>query len=129
MGRVFNAIVQLLTVRGIQDTQCGFKAFRDDAAREVFTRMQLYGDSAKTIRGGMVTAFDVEVLFIGHKMGYRIKEVPVHWRYGTETKVNPLKDSYRNFRDVVMVRWNDARGLYHTTPAAPAPQAKRAESK
>lgn len=113
MGRVFNAIVQLLTVRGIQDTQCGFKAFRDDAAREVFTRMQLYGDSAKTIRGGMVTAFDVEVLFIGHKMGYRIKEVPVHWRYGTETKVNPLKDSYRNFRDVVMVRWNDARGLYN----------------
>jgi dolichyl-phosphate beta-glucosyltransferase len=120
MGRVFNFIVQMLTVRGIQDTQCGFKAFREDAARDVFARMQLYGDNAKPIRGGMVTAFDVEALFIGFKSGYRIKEVPVQWRYGTETKVNPLRDSYRNFRDVLMVRWNDMRGMYDS----PSPHPK-----
>lgn len=129
MGRVFNFIVQTLTVRGIQDTQCGFKAFRDEVARDVFSRMQLYGDNTKPIHGGMVTAFDVEVLFIGYKSGYRIKEVPVQWRYGTETKVNPLKDSYRNFRDVLMVRWNDVRGLYNDPSAAPVPQAKSVESK
>lgn len=129
MGRVFNFIVQTLTVRGIQDTQCGFKAFRDEVARDVFSRMQLYGDNTKPIHGGMVTAFDVEVLFIGYKSGYRIKEVPVQWRYGTETKVNPLKDSYRNFRDVLMVRWNDARGLYNDPSPARAPQAKSVESK
>ena len=77
MGRVFNFIVQLLTVRGIEDTQCGFKAFRDEVAQDVFSRMLLYGDNAQKVSGGMVTAFDVEALFIGHKSGYRIKEVPV----------------------------------------------------
>ena len=120
MGRVFNVIVQWLTVRGIEDTQCGFKAFRDEVARDVFSRMLLYGADSKPIHGGMVTAFDVEVLFIAYKSGYRIKEVPVRWRYGTETKVNPLRDSWRNFRDVILVRWNDMRGLYRTanTPRA-----------
>jgi len=112
MGRVFNFIVRLLTVRGIDDTQCGFKLFRDDVARDVFARMKLYGESAKQVTDSMVTGFDVEVLFIGQKLGYRIKEVPVEWRYGNETKVNPLKDSWRNFRDVVLVRWNDVRGRY-----------------
>ncbi len=112
MGRVFNFIVRALTVRGIQDTQCGFKAFRDDVARDVFSRMRLYGANSQRITGGMVTGFDVEVLFIGWKAGIKIKEVPVEWRYGTETKVNPLKDSWRNFRDVVRVRLNDWRGWY-----------------
>ncbi len=134
MGRVFNFVVQLLTVRGIEDTQCGFKAFRDEVAQDVFSRMLLYGDDAKPVSGGMVTAFDVEVLFISAKSGYRIKEVPVRWRYGTETKVNPLKDSWRNFRDVVKVRWNDMHGLYNTAPApraadssAPTPNQVRSK--
>lgn len=113
MGRVFNSIVRMLTVRGIDDTQCGFKAFRDDVARDVFTRMKLYGENAKTITGSMVTGFDVEVLFIGQKSGIKIKEVPVEWRYGNESKVNPLKDSWRLFRDMVMVRWNDWQGKYN----------------
>ncbi len=117
MGRVFNFIVRLLTVRGIEDTQCGFKAFRDEVAHDIFSRVQLYGEAAQRIKNGMVTAFDVEVLFIATKSGYRIKEVPVQWRYGTETKVNPLKDSWRNFRDVLAVRWNDARGIYGTRAA------------
>jgi glycosyltransferase involved in cell wall biosynthesis len=133
MGRVFNFIVQLLTVRGIEDTQCGFKAFRDDAARDVFSRLRLYGENAQRIQGGMVTAFDVEVLFIASKSGYRIKEVPVRWRYGTETKVNPFRDSWRNFRDVLQVRWNDVRGLYDTLPRTastePPPAPRRVETK
>ncbi len=112
MGRVFNAVVRLLTVRGINDTQCGFKAFRDEVAHAVFSRMKLYGENAQRVTDSMVTGFDVEVLFIGQKFGYKIKEVPVEWRYGNETKVNPLKDSWRNFRDVVLVRWNDWRGKY-----------------
>lgn len=113
MGRVFNLIVRLLTVRGIDDTQCGFKAFRDDVARDVFSRMKLYGENAKRVTDAMVTGFDVEVLYLAQKAGVKIKEVPVEWRYGNETKVNPLKDSWRNFRDVVMVRWNDLCGKYN----------------
>jgi dolichyl-phosphate beta-glucosyltransferase len=128
MGRVFNLVVRALTVRGIEDTQCGFKAFRDDVAQDIFSRVQLYGEDAQPVANGMVTAFDVEVLFIGRKSGYRIKEVPVQWRYGTETKVNPLKDSWRNFRDVVVVRWNDLRGRYKTPRiemTEESPRAKR----
>jgi len=113
MGRVFNFLVRALTVRGIQDTQCGFKALRGDIAKEIFARARLYGENARRITDAMVTAYDVEVLFLGQKLGERIKEVPVEWRYGTESKVNPLKDSWRNFRDVVLVRWNDWKGLYN----------------
>lgn len=127
MGRVFNFVVRALTVRGIEDTQCGFKAFRDDVAQDIFSRVELYGESARRVANGMVTAFDVEVLFIGRKSGYRIKEVPVQWQYGTETKVNPLKDSWRNFRDVVIVRWNDLRGKYAATRPEPKGQLPRAQ--
>ncbi len=112
MGRVFNLVVRLLTVRDIRDTQCGFKALRTDVAREIFSRVQLYGAKSPRITGAMVTAYDVEVLFLGQKLRHRIKEVPVGWHYGTESKVNPLKDSWRNFGDVVRVRWNDWRGRY-----------------
>jgi dolichyl-phosphate beta-glucosyltransferase len=112
MGRVFNFVVRLLAVRGIDDTQCGFKAFRDDVAREIFARTHLYRDNSQRVAGAMVTAYDVEVLFLGQKLGHKIKEIPVEWQYGTESKVNPLKDSWRNFRDVALVRWNDLRGRY-----------------
>lgn len=113
MGRVFNLIVRTLTVRGIQDTQCGFKALQGEAAREIFSKVHLYGDNAKQVSGAMVTAYDVEMLFIGQKLGFQIKEVPVEWRYGTESKVNPIKDSWRNLKDVIKVRLNDVRGKYN----------------
>ena len=112
MGRVFNWVVRLFAVRGIRDTQCGFKAFRDDVARDVFTRLRLYGDDAPRVAHGMMTAFDVEVLFVGRKRGYRIREVPVRWNYGHGTKIHLVRDSWRNFRDVLLVRWNDLRGQY-----------------
>lgn len=113
MGRVFNTLVQLLTVQGIQDTQCGFKAFRRDVARDLFNRMRLYTDAGKPVEGAMVTAFDVEILYLAQRRGYQIREVPVEWHYSNETKVNPLKDSWRNLRDVLTVRWNALRGAYN----------------
>jgi hypothetical protein len=60
----------------------------------------------------MLTGFDVEILFMALKWGYRIAEVPVQWYYGADSKVHPLKDSWRNLKDVLRVRWNDARGRY-----------------
>jgi dolichyl-phosphate beta-glucosyltransferase len=112
MGRVFNLVVRLLLVRGIADTQCGFKALRGHVAHNIFARVRLYGDDARRVTGAMVTAYDVEVLFLGQKLGHRIKQIPVEWRYGAESKVNPLTDSWHNFRDVVRVRWNDWCGRY-----------------
>jgi glycosyltransferase involved in cell wall biosynthesis len=112
MGRVFNFIVRAIAVSGIQDTQCGFKALRQPVAADLFRRVQIYGDDAPPVQGAAVTAYDVELLFLARRRGYRIAEVPVLWRYGTETKVNPLNDSLRNLRDVLKVRWNALCGLY-----------------
>lgn len=112
MGRVFNWIVQQVALPGIQDTQCGFKALRQTVARDLFRRMQLYGEDAPPVQGAAVTAYDVELLFLAYQAGYRVVEVPVMWHYGTETKVSPLRDSWRNLRDLFQVRLNDWRGLY-----------------
>ena len=101
MGRVFNLLVRTLAVPGIQDTQCGFKAFTRQCAQDVFKRQRIVG-----------FGFDVEVLFVARRLGYGIKEVPVTWEYAASSRVDPVKDTVRMFRDVLAVRWNDLRGLY-----------------
>ncbi len=101
MGRVYNLLVRLLAVPGIQDTQCGFKAFRREVACELFPY--------QTIEGW---GFDVEILFIAQRFGYRIVEVPVIWYYGAESKVNPVKDTLGMVSDLWQVRRNARRGLY-----------------
>jgi dolichyl-phosphate beta-glucosyltransferase len=123
MGRVFNMIVRAVAVGGIQDTQCGFKALRQSVAVDLFEQVRIYGADAPRVQGAAVTAYDVELLFLARRRGYRIAEVPVPWRYGTETKVSPIRDSWRNLRDVLTVRWYALRGKY---PAAghPLPVAK-----
>ncbi|MCS6889478.1 glycosyltransferase family 2 protein [Chloroflexus sp.] len=117
MGRVFNWIIRLVALRGINDTQCGFKALRREVARDLFQRVRIYGDDAPVVRGAAVTAYDVELLFLAQRRGYPIAEIPVTWRYGAETKVNPLRDSWRNLRDVLRVRLNDLCGRYDVTSA------------
>lgn len=112
MGRVFNTLVQLLAVRDVEDTQCGFKAMRYEVAQHIFPCLLIHDGSAGPIDHPMVTAFDVELLFLAQKAGYKLKEVPVKWYYGSESKVNPLADSWRNFKDVVKVRLNDIQGRY-----------------
>lgn len=112
MGRVFNMVIRIFTMGHFQDTQCGFKIFRQEVARDLFNRVQLYGDNAAVLTEAAVTAFDVELLFLAIKFGYKVKEVPVKWIYGTETKVNPLVDSWRNFKDVLRVRLYDWAGRY-----------------
>ena len=112
MGRVFNHLVRLLVVGRYKDTQCGFKGFRRSSAREIFGRLKLYS-SPERVKGPMVTGFDVEVLHVAHKAGYRIKEIPIEWHYRPGSKVNPLKDTWRMVRDVAQVRLNDLRGQYN----------------
>lgn len=101
MGRVFNLIVRLLAVPGIQDTQCGFKCFRREVARDLF--------SVQTIDGW---AFDVEVLHAALRRGYRLVEVPIRWYYGEGSRVSPLRDSWNMFREVLRIRRNGRAGLY-----------------
>lgn len=101
MGRTFNWFVQRAAVRGIRDTQCGFKCFTREAARRVFPRQRLE-------RFG----FDVEVLFIARRLGYRIVEVPITWRNHALSKVHPVRDSASMLWDLVRIRLHDRRGLY-----------------
>lgn len=119
MGRAFNMLVRLVALPGIQDTQCGFKAFRREAGQRLFGAARLYGDSSPVLSRGAVTAFDVEVLFLARAFGYRVAEVPVTWNYGEETKVSALRDSWRNLCDLLNVRWNALRGLYAVPPPTP----------
>ena len=106
MGRRFNQIVQTLAVPGIVDTQCGFKAFRGDVAKKLFSLAQIDG-----------FGFDPEILFLAHKFGYTIREIPVTWRHRDNSRVNPLTAPFSMFRELLEVRWNDARGLYDEVAA------------
>ena len=112
MGRGFNWLVRLVVLPGIQDTQCGFKMFRRDAARAILDRARLYATTGEVVSGPRVTAFDVELLVVARRLGYRIGQVPVVWTYGRQSKVNPAWDTWHNFRDVMRVRLNDWRGRY-----------------
>ena len=112
MGRVFNLLVRTLVLPGIQDTQCGFKLFTRDAAHALLDRALLYTADDATVTGPRVTAFDVELLVIARRLGLKTCPIPVVWTYGTHTKVNPLRDTWQNVRDVLLVRWHDWRGRY-----------------
>jgi len=102
----------LLGLRGITDTQCGFKAFRSPVARSVFEKLKLYRHS-HVVSGSMVTAgFDIELLFLARKMGYKIREVPVEWHYVETRRVNPLKDSIQGLKDIILIRLNSIKGSY-----------------
>lgn len=102
----------VLGLKGISDTQCGFKAFRREVAQNIFKHLSLYGKQ-KTVSGAMVTAgFDIEVLFLAKTLGYKIKEIPVEWHYVETRRVNPIKDSWEGLLDIVHIRINAWKGVY-----------------
>lgn len=99
-GRVFNLAMRLVTGLPYKDTQCGFKLFRRDVAQAVAARQILVG-----------FGFDVEILFIARRLGYKIQEVAVRWNNAEGTKVS-LWNGLAAFVDPVKVRWNALRGRY-----------------
>ncbi len=110
MGRVFNLFVQIIAVRGISDTQCGFKAFSASATKDLFNRLVVYKNrrSADAYTG----AFDVELLFLARKRRYKICQIPVSWKYVNTSRVSPLKDSLRMMIDIIKIRWAYLTGRY-----------------
>jgi dolichyl-phosphate beta-glucosyltransferase len=93
MGNTFNRFVRALAGFKFLDTQCGFKGFRAQAAREIFERAQIDGFS-----------FDVEVLLLAEAMNFVIMEVPVHWSNSPESKVRVVDDSLKMLGDLFRVR-------------------------
>ena len=124
MGRIFNLIVQVLLLPGIEDTQCGFKAFRRDATRQILRATLLYRGSGP-VHGARVTAFDVELLYIARLLGQTVAVVPVVWSAGTGSKVNPIHDTWVNLTDVVKIRINGWRGRYRNDEPLPRPASGR----
>ncbi len=102
MGRGFNMVVQILAVRGIRDTQCGFKLFSAKAAETLFPLLTATNQPKKDAFTG---AFDVELLFLARKKGFRAAEVPVQWKHVKTERVSPVKDSLRMFWQLILIRW------------------------
>src|SRR6201999_2134360 len=104
-GRCFNALTRTIMRLPFADTQCGFKAFRREAAKLVFglQRIERWG-------------FDPEILFIGIKRGLRITEVPVTWGHDERSRISYLRDGMQMLLELVYVRWSALRGRYRRPP-------------
>lgn len=100
-GRGINLIMRLTLGLRIQDTQCGFKLFRADAADAIFPLQLVEG-----------FGFDPELLFLGRKLGYGICEVPARWAHVEGSKVRLFADSIRMVLDFLAIRWRWLRGRY-----------------
>jgi dolichyl-phosphate beta-glucosyltransferase len=99
MGKTFNRIIRLLGVRGVADTQCGFKLLTGAAARDLFERLTVAG-----------FAYDVELVWLARRRGYRVEEVGVEWADSGESRVHALRDSASMLRDVIGMRWRHRDG-------------------
>jgi dolichyl-phosphate beta-glucosyltransferase len=101
LGRGFNALVRMLVLPGLNDTQCGFKMFTARAVDTIFPLTTISG-----------WAFDVEVLFIARQQGLRICEIPIEWHYRELSRVSAIRDPLRMLRDISRIKTNSMRGLY-----------------
>lgn len=112
MARGFMMLRNLILDLGIRDTQCGFKAFTQNAAKIIFPRLKVY-NLKQSASGSTVTAgFDVELIYIAKIMGFKIAEVPVEWHYQETRNVSPVKDSLLGLIDLVKIRINSIKGIY-----------------
>lgn len=100
-GKIFPIIVNIILVRNIRDTQCGFKLFKKDVAKKLFPMQRIFGFS-----------FDAEILYLANKFKYKIKEIPVVWINSGNSKLNLIKDSFRMFQELLKIKMNDKKGLY-----------------
>jgi glycosyltransferase involved in cell wall biosynthesis len=102
IGRIFNWMVRLLILPGLQDTQCGFKCFRADVVEKVFPLVTISG-----------WTFDVEALFIARRLGYKIEEIAIPWYYNAHSNIRVFRDSLQMGTDLVKIRWKSLTGKYN----------------
>ncbi len=102
-GRIFNLVLRVILGLRFADTQCGFKAFRRDAAQRIFPLQKIER-----------WAFDPEILFLARCAGLRVEEVPVLWAHSGGTRLHPFRDGLRMFLEVLRIRWNAMAGKYAT---------------
>jgi dolichyl-phosphate beta-glucosyltransferase len=105
LGHIFNALVRLAVGIEVLDAQCGFKCFRKDVAKKVFSQLKVDG-----------FAFDVEALCIAQHLGYRVREVPIEWHHDDDSRVNVFRDSFAMAKDLVVIRRRLRKGIYDQSP-------------
>ena len=108
LGSLFNAAVRQGGIRGISDTQCGFKLFRRVIAQELFGYASIDG-----------FGFDLELLYLAQQRGYRIAEVPVNWSDQPGSKVRVVRDGLAMLHELALIRQNSIRGRYRTPSFSP----------
>jgi len=104
VGRAGNLAVRIVAVRGIRDTQCGFKLFPRPVVQRLFGAQLMTG-----------IAFDMEVLFLAQRLGLRIAEVPVVWVDDPDTRFSRMRDGLDALKDLARIRWNWQRGRYRAS--------------
>ncbi|CAG0984393.1 Polyprenol monophosphomannose synthase [Anaerolineales bacterium] len=104
-GRAINLIIRMLILPGLNDTQCGFQCFRAETAQKLFGQQTLGGWS-----------FDIEILYLARKKHMNIREVPIHWYFGADSKVNAVRDAMRMIGDIFRIHLHALRGGYDLTP-------------
>ncbi len=116
-GAVFLNLRRAVLLRNIIDTQCGFKMFKTDVAKKLFPNLQFFKDKSDK-KGWRVSAFDVELLFMAQKWGFKIKEVEVDWRDEdtSDTKGNSAaryrKESIQMIKEIKRILTNNLKGVY-----------------
>jgi glycosyltransferase involved in cell wall biosynthesis len=106
-SRLCNRVIQKSLVPGVRDTQCGFKAFTAEAARDLFRYGRIDG-----------WAFDLEILALARRRGFQIAEIGVEWKDDGRSRVNPLKDMWKVIKEALTIRRNLRRGVYESLPSA-----------
>lgn len=101
MGKIFNKIMSLLVCKGFKDTQCGFKCYKRHVINKIFSR--------QTIKG---FAFDVEIILIAERHGFKVKEVPVRWLNSPHSKVSIIRDPLIMFCDLLRIKFYDLMKKY-----------------
>ena len=110
----FRLLRGIFLLRHVVDTQCGFKSFRGPIAKEIFPKLGIFSQDQSS-KGWTVSAFDVELLFIAEKYGYKLKEVDVNWKdedTSTGKKRNFINESMDMFKQILRVKLNDLQGKY-----------------
>ncbi|NOQ55175.1 MAG: glycosyltransferase [Nanohaloarchaea archaeon] len=102
LGNIFPLFVRFLIIKDIKDTQCGFKMFKKETIRPIFSKQKIDG-----------FAFDAELLLIAKKKGYKIKEIPIEWTNSDESRLNVFKDSIRMGIEITKIFINNKRGYYN----------------
>jgi len=110
LGRIFNLLLRLILGLQFRDTQCGFKAFTQEAARSVFPlqRIERWG-------------FDPELLYLAKKLRFSVEEVPVEWSHREGTRIHPFRDGLHMLWDVLNIRWNALSGKYRVAATVAEP--------